>query len=142
MPSDYRLILYHKHASSGRTLFLRFNETVCQFDGISSASRVIESHVGGNQVQDDLSTLLADAEQRLGMARGSLMIDREFNVAIDDSNTPIQVYLARFTTIDPPQEELAEQAGKFIALTEARRLPPTELELLRLAYTTIMDDLA
>lgn len=74
------------------------------------------------------------------MASGTLTIDREFNVAIDNADTPIQVYLARFTTIDPPQEQLAAHAGKFIALTEARRLLPTELELLRLAYSVIMDD--
>jgi hypothetical protein len=140
MSSDCRLILDHKHPSSGRTLFLRLDETVCQFDGISPSSRVIESHVGGNQVKDDLSDLLADAEQRLGMSSGTLEIDREFNVSIDNENTPIQVYLARFTAIDPPQEQLAEREGKFIAMTDARRLPPTELELLRLAYSAIMED--
>ncbi|UIE40093.1 hypothetical protein [Leptodesmis sichuanensis] len=140
MSSNYRLILYHKHPSSGRTLFLRLHETVCQFDGLSTASRVVESHVGGNQVNDNLSDLLTDAEHRLGMANGTLTIDREFNAVIDDADTPIQIYLARFTTIDPPQEHLAEHAGKFIALTEARRLLPTELELLRLAYSIIMDD--
>ncbi len=140
MSSNYRLILYHKHPSSGRTLFLRLHETVCQFDGLSTASRVVESHVGGNQVNDNLSDLLTDAEHRLGMANGTLTIDREFNAVIDDADTPIQIYLARFTTIDPPQDHLAEHAGKFIALTEARRLLPTELELLRLAYSIIMDD--
>jgi hypothetical protein len=142
MSSDHRLILYHKHASSGRTLFLRLDETVCQFDGTSAASRVVESHVGGTQVTDDLSELLMDAEQRLGVVSGTLQIDREFRVAIADSDAPIPVYLARFTSLDPPTEQLAEQAGKFIALTDARRLPPLELELLRLAYSVIMDDLS
>jgi hypothetical protein len=138
--SSHRLILYHKHPSSGRTLFLRLDETVCQFDSISPSSRVVESNVGGNQVKDDLSDLLADAEQRLGMSSGTLEINREFNVSIDNENTPIQVYLARFTAIDPPQEQLTEREGKFIAMTDARRLPPTELELLRLAYSAIMED--
>ncbi|MCU0569565.1 MAG: hypothetical protein MUF49_23685 [Oculatellaceae cyanobacterium Prado106] len=112
------------------------------FVSLVAESRVLESHVGGEQVKVDVSDLLADAEQRLGMESGSLVIDREFDVAIADADTPIQVYLARFTATDPPQEQLAEQSGKFIALTEARRLPPTELELLRLAYTTVMDDLS
>jgi hypothetical protein len=122
-------------------MFLQLNETVCQFGGISSASRVVESHLGENQVNDDVSELLMDAEQRLGMPNGSLEMNREFNVAIDDSGTPIQIYLVQFTATDAPQEQLAEQSGKFIALTEARRLLPTELELLRLAYSAIMDDL-
>lgn len=141
MSSDHRLILYHKHPSSGRTLFLRLGETICQFEGISSVSHVVEKHLGENQVTEDLSELLTDGEQRLGISKGSLEIDRDFNVIIDDSDTPIQVYLARFTTLDTPKEQLAERGGKFIAITEARRLPPTELELLRLAYSAIMDEL-
>lgn len=142
MPSDYRLILYHKHSVSGRTLFLQLAETVCQFDGLSAGSCVVESHVGGNQVQADLSDLLSDAEHRLGLASGTLQLDREFSVAINETDHPVQIYLAQFTTLDPPQEQLAGQTGQFITLTEARRLPPTELELLRLAYSTIMDDLS
>ncbi len=140
MLSDCRLILYHKHSSSGRTLFLNRDQTVCQFDGISATSRIVNNDVGGNQVNDDLSELLTDAEQRLNLVKGSLEIDREFNVLVNDSDTPLHIYLARFTTIDAPQEEIAAQAGKFIALTEARHLPKIELELLRLAYSAIMDD--
>lgn len=140
MSLDRSLILYHKHPSSGRTLFLRLHETICQFDGISAASRVVEQHLGEDQVTEELSELLTDAEQRLGMSKGSLKIDRDFKVIIDDSDTPIQVYLARFTTLDAPEEQLVELGGKFIAITEARRLPPTELELLRLAYSAIMDE--
>ena len=139
MSSDHRLILYHQHPSSGRTLFLRLHETICQFDGISSASRVVEKHLGEDQVTEDLSELLTDAEQSLEMSKGSLAIDRDFKVIMDDSDTPIQVYLARFTTLDAPEEQLVERGGKFIALTEARPLPPNELELLRLAYSAIMD---
>ena len=136
MSSDHRLILYHKHPSSGRTLFLRLDKTICQFEGIYSTSRVVEKHLGEDQVTEDHSELLTDAEQRLGISQGSLEID---NVIIDDSDTPIQVYLARFTTLDAPEEQLVERGGKFIAITEARRLPPNELELLRLAYSAIMD---
>lgn len=142
MTSNCRLILYHKHSSSGRTLFLSLNGTVCQFAGISETARIVESHVGGIQVNEDLSTLLTDAEQELGMPEAILKIDPEFSVLLNDAEVLIPVYLAQFTTIDPPQELLAEQSGRFIALTEARRLPPVELELLRLAYSTIMDDLS
>ncbi len=141
MSSDHRLVLYHKHPSSGRTLFLRLDQTICQFDSISSASRLVEKHLGENLVTEDLSELLTDAEQSLGMSQGSLEIDRDFKVIIDDSDTSIEVYLARFTTLDPPEEQLVELGGKFIAITEARPLPPNELELLRLAYSAIMDEL-
>ncbi|MFM7425141.1 MAG: hypothetical protein ACKO7W_09155 [Elainella sp.] len=144
--SPYRLILYHKHPSSGRTLFLRLGETVCQFAGLSAEARVVESHIGGDQVKQELTGHLADwiaeAEQRLNLESGSLTLDREFDVAVEDADQLLQIYLVRFTAIDPPLEQLAAQSGKFLALTDARRLPPPELELLRLAYTAIMDELA
>ena len=140
MSSDRRLILYHKHPSSARTLFLRLEETICQFDSISTTSRVVEKYIGEDQVTEDLSELLIDVEQRLGISKGSLEINRDFKVIINDSDNLIEVYLARFTTLDPPEEKLVEQRGKFIAITEARCLPPNELELLRLAYSAIMDE--
>lgn len=141
--SSSRLILYHKHNSSGRTVFLRWQDTVCQFEGIPATAKIIASQIGGKQVQEDVSPLITAAEQQLGLSPGSLQLDPEFKATIateDESELPI--YLAQFTAIDAPAEQLAEVDGKFIALTDARRLPPPELELLRLAYTVIMDDLS
>jgi hypothetical protein len=118
------------------------NETVCQFDGIPTTSYIVKSQLGGNQIEDDRSNVLIDAEQRLEMSNGTLKLNHEFNVTIADTDMSIQILLAQFATIDPPEAQLATKAGKFIALTDARRLPPVELELLRLAYSAIMDDLA
>ena len=57
---------------------------------------------------------------------------------VDVPNGPEVVYLARFTTTDPPYHEVEQADCKFAALTEFRGLPPAELELLRRAYQVIM----
>ena len=46
--------------------------------------------------------------------------------------------LARFTAIDPPFSAAEQLGGAFIDLTQARGLPPLELDLLRRAYEVIL----
>jgi len=50
----------------------------------------------------------------------------------------IQVFLARFTTIDPPFAAAATQGAEFVELPQARNLPSTELLLLRKAYELVI----
>ncbi len=124
-------------------MFLRWQGTVCQFEGIPATAKIIASQIGGKQVQEDVSPLITTAEQQLGLSPGSLRLDPEFKATIAaEDESELSIYLAQFTAIDAPAEHLAEAEGKLIALTDARRLPPTELELLRLAYSVIMDDLS
>ncbi|MFB2934779.1 hypothetical protein ACE1B6_05825 [Aerosakkonemataceae cyanobacterium BLCC-F154] len=137
MPNT-RFILYHKQATSARVLFLRLNGTVCQFDGLPESSQVVESSLEG-EVVTGLDEAIAHAEQKLNLATGSLKIETEFWAKVDSPETPINVYLAQFTTTDAPHQEIADLEGKFIAITEGRSLPPVELELLRLVYSFLMD---
>jgi hypothetical protein len=58
---------------------------------------------------------------------------------VDVAGGPIEVYLARFTQIDPPFDELASLGGEFIILTQGRNLVPAELEMLRMAYECVME---
>ena len=48
------------------------------------------------------------------------------------------VYLAHFTSIDPPFEAAEAAGAAFIDLTQARGLPAAELALLRLAYEHVL----
>ncbi len=137
---DHRLIMYHKHPSSGRTLFLRLNGTVCHFANLSPQATIADYQTGAEQVFEYPPTLLTDAEARLGLTSGTLVIDRELTAKVTEADRLLDIYLARFKVTDPPFEQIAALDGKFIAITEARSLPPAELELLRLAYSVIMDD--
>ena len=135
-----RLIMYHKQGYSARTVFLRLNDTVCYPESLPARSQVSESQREASQTVPYPPTLIADTERQLGLSSGTLQMEADFQAKVAGSDSPINVYLASFTTVDPPDQQIAEIDGRFIAITEARSLPPAELELLRLAYSFILDD--
>jgi hypothetical protein len=143
MMQQARLILYHKQATSARILFLRWHGTVCHGNGLPPASQVIASTLELEEEQRQVklppATFIPEVEQQLGLTDIPLEIDGEFQATVEGGGESIEIYLAHFTTTDPPYEQIAAIEGKFIAITEARSLAPAELELLRLVYSFLMD---
>ncbi len=132
-----RLILYHQQATSARTLFLRIGSTVCTLGHISEQAQVLKTRP---QVLIHPATLLKEVKQQLGIAAGDLEINGEFQewLFIPESTEELVIFLAHFTSVDAPHGIVQKFGGRFIALTEARDLPPVELNLLRQAYAVIM----
>jgi len=133
-----RLITYHKQATSARTLFLRLNGSVCVPHSLPQLSQYLEK-LQDLPVVTHPAALVAQTEKQFNLAADSLQIEHEFRAQVDTPDGTVTVYLARFTMIDPPRAEVESQEGKFIALTEARNLPSVELQLLRQAYSFIME---
>ncbi len=134
-----RLIMYHKHSTSARITFLVLNGSVCHFDGLPPSSKIVDSKISEDRVVDYPENLIASSKKRLGLSDNILEIEKTFQVNVFCDGLTINVYLAGFTTVDPPSEQLADLGGKFISITEARRLPSVEIELLGLAYSCMMD---
>jgi hypothetical protein len=130
-----RLILFHKQKTSARTRFLRFADTVLAF-GPLPASAAPAATVG--TVRPHPAAHLHAAEQRLGLPAGSLEPVSDFSVDLDTPEGVVPVLLAGFTSIDPPFAAAEAIGGRFVAITEARGLPPVELELLRRAYEVLI----
>jgi hypothetical protein len=138
--TEARLILYHTQPFSARTRFVRFDHGgICGFSALPEESALADSiaDTGGKLVSHP-AFLLRDAEQRLQLHSGALAAHIGFRVTLMSPQGAIAVSLARFTTLDPPFAPIEAIGGAFIALTEARRLPPVELELLRRAYEQIL----
>ncbi len=137
--NDSRLILYHKQTTSARTRFLRLSYGgVCAFDALPETSELVPPGEGPGSLVSHPARLVRAAEQRLGVAPGSLAPEPEFRFRLRGADGEMEVLLARFTAIDPPFESANAAGGAFIDLTQARGLPPLELALLRLAYEQIM----
>ena len=141
--ANLQLILYHKSPTSARTQFLLQGEGVCLPGQLPQLAQVLESDrrnsVDGNVISHP-SPLLRHAAEWLAVPNEILELDPEFHERVDVPGGPLAVYLARFTTIDPPFEAAERVGGRFIALTEGRGLAPAELDLLRRAYSAIMED--
>jgi hypothetical protein len=57
---------------------------------------------------------------------------------VDAPEGLIEVFLARFTSIDPPFDWAEQHGARFIDLTRARGLRDVELQILRRAYEQIL----
>ncbi|MBK1723467.1 hypothetical protein [Thiocystis violacea] len=137
--TDPRLIMYHKQSTSARTRFLKLGYGgVCGFAALPSEAELAERSIDDSKLVAHPACLLRDAETRLGLPSGSLEAEKGYRCRVSSPAGATEVFLARFTTIDPPFEEAAAQGGAFIDLTQARGLPPVELGLLRLAYEKIL----
>jgi hypothetical protein len=138
MTFDTRLVLFHKQGTSARTRFLRFADSLLAFAPLPAGAVLrAETEAQGNVLPHPAS-LLKQAEERLGLPPGSLLVEPEFCALADTPQGEVQILLAGFTTIDPPFVAANDIGGRFIAITEARGLPPLELELARRAYTVIL----
>ena len=116
-----RLIIYHKQAASARILFFALNGSVCHCDGLPPESKIVDSSIEEDRVVDYSETLIPIISN------------------VTSKDLAIDIYLACFTTVDPPREQLKHLGGKFIPIVEARIFPAIELKLLGLVYSFLMD---
>jgi hypothetical protein len=138
LPADLRLILVHKQRTSARVRFLRFAHGMCAFTPLPALSVVEEEGEGEPPVPYHPSAWLRAAEQRLGLAAGSLKPEPEFHATVQTPDGPVSVQLLELTTMDPPFVEAEALGARFVAITEARGCVPVELELLRRAYSAVL----
>jgi hypothetical protein len=132
------VILYHKHPTSARTRFLRFaHGGICGFDGMPPA-RELGLGPAASGVVGHPTMLVRNAEGRLGLPTGSLEHQADLRCHLKGADGDIDVFVARFTDIDPPFAAGASIGADFIDLTEARHLTRLELALLRLVYEHVL----
>lgn len=135
---ETRIVFYHKQSTSARTRFLRLAYGgVCGFGPLpeSAALAGIEEEW---EADPAARAAVADAERQLGLAAGGLELQAERRMDVQAGDSLIRVLLARFTAVDPPFALGESHQAKFIAITEARGVPPVELSLLRQSYEWIM----
>jgi hypothetical protein len=126
-----RLIMYH----------VRFLKTasgsVCCFDPLPKLSQLMEEAPDENLTLHP-AAYVNQAAQWLGLPSEELEAEGEYHAWVDVPDGTIQVFLVRFTSIDPPFGAADAQGAEFVELPQARNLPPAELELLRKAYELVM----
>jgi hypothetical protein len=134
---DFRVILYHKQATSARTRFVRFTEgTILAFGPLTGCSQLKID--GADEIAVHPASISQQTEALLGLPADSLKVETNFQHAVEVDGSDIKIVLASITTIDPPFEIIENAGARFIDLTQARGLPQNELELLRHAYELIL----
>lgn len=133
-----RAILFHKHHTSARTRFLRGDDGICFPLPLPPLSRRVEGEAAPDVVAHP-AVLLKPLAEWLALPLEALALERAFFEVAETPDGRVPLYLVAFTTIDPPFDEAAARDCRFISLMEARGVSPTELELLRVAYETVME---
>jgi hypothetical protein len=133
-----RLLLFHKQGTSARTRFLRFSDSLLAFAPLPTGAVLRTEDAAPGNLLPHPAALLKTAEETLGLPGGSLQVVPEFSATVDTPDGEVPVLLAGFTTIDPPFNAADSVGGRFVALTELRGLPATEMDLVRRAYTVIL----
>ena len=133
-----RLIIYHKQSTSARLRFLKLSTgSVCCFDPLPKLSQLMDNEPNENLILHP-AAFVKEAAQRLGMTIDDLEAEGEYRAWVDVPDNTVQIFLVRFTTLDPPFTVAATQGAEFIELAQARNLPLVELEPLRKAYELVM----
>ena len=139
--SSARVILYHKQSTSAMTRFFKLNDGGVLIGGeIPKLARVITGEVKDDpSVVSHPAAIVAELAAWLGLSVDAFEVETEYAELLEVPGELIRMNLIRFTTIDPPFAEAEQVGASFIALTQARGLESVELELLRSAYTMIME---
>jgi len=133
-----RLIMYHVNNNSARLRFLKLaGGNICGFDPLPKLSSLLDEEPETKLAQHP-AVFAREAADRLGLSSDKLEIEGEYRAWVDVPNGAIQVFLARFTGIDPPFAAAEAHGAEFVELPQARNQPPTELLLLRKAYELVM----
>lgn len=134
-----RTILFHKTPTSGRTCFYRYKHGgICGTEPLPIPAVVMEPP-GESGLSLHPAPLVKQMSQHLGLEEKALEAEGDYHQWVDVAGGPIQVFLLRFTGIDPPHALAEELGGGFVELAQARDLSSVELELLRSAYECVME---
>ena len=130
-----RLIFCHFDSYSAALRFVRINDSVMLPAPLPENTSMVATPT---EIGDTPTDVLHAVLEKLNINPGQIELDDGFEVWLSTDTGPIQIHLARFTTFEAPHEAIAPHDGVFKPISELRRLPTTELALLRQVFNQIM----
>jgi len=106
---------------------------------LPALSEIFGEGDGGGDVVAHPGMLLTQVAASLDLNADAIELESEFAANVDTPSGVVPIFLGRITTMDPPFDAVERVGARFISITEARDLTPVELELLRRAYTCVME---
>ena len=130
--AGWRGVVYHKHHTSARTVFLQIDgSVVVAASGEASAIGPHDGRIGIHPASG-----LAGLADLLSLPPSALRVDADPLRSGGEIAGPI--WLVELASIDPPEAAAAAAGGRFVSLLEARLLDEAQRSLLGTAYTRIL----
>ena len=130
-----RLIFCHFDSYSAALRFVRINDSVMLPAPLPENSSMVATPT---EIGDTPTDVLYAVLEKLNINPSQIDLDDGFEAWLSTDTGPIQIHLARFTTFEAPHEAIVPHDGVFKPISELRRLPTTELALLRQVFDLIL----
>ena len=130
-----RLIFCHFDSYSTALRFVRIDDSVMLPAPLPEGAGM---EAAPTEAGDTPTDVLLAVLEKLNINPSQIELDNGFEAWLSTDTGPIQIHLARFTTFEAPHEAIAPHGGVFKPISELRRLPMTELTLLRQVFDLVM----
>lgn len=137
----HRLLLMYKGDISALVMFAQqANGSVCFPDALPALSSPLEEEeFSETKISIHPSALVNRINDLLQLDNDLLRAEAGFCEQIDTPGGIVTVHMARFILLDPPHQLMQSRNCRMRTLPELRGRPPAEMELLRRAYTKMME---
>ncbi len=132
-----RVILCHFDSYSCALVFARYGASILAPEPLpeSAAPMPAPDELNAEHDPDAVSEALV-AQFALNPAQFNL--DEGFDAWMTSDSGSIRIHLARFTTLDAPHSFIEPAGGVFKPISEMRKMPMLELNLMRQIFNQIM----
>lgn len=132
-----RVILCHFDSYSAALVFARYDASILAPVALPD-SAVPMGAPADIAEQYDPDMVLDELELQLGLDPEKLALDERFQAWMSTDSGPIRVHLVRFTTLDAPHQTIEPFGGVFKPISEMRKMPMIELNLMRQVFNQIL----
>jgi hypothetical protein len=140
--ASHRLLLMYKGDISALTMFAQqASGSVCFPQPLPPLSSAYDEDatVSEGKITVHPATLVSAMNRHLQLDNDLLQAEAGYKEYVDTPQGVVTVYMARFKLLDPPHRLMQSLGCQMRTLPELRGRPPAEMELLRRAYTKMME---
>lgn len=134
-----RVILCHFDSYSAALVFARYDTSILAPVALPESAAPTMAAPADIAEQYDPDSVLDALELQFGLDPDKLDMDELFQAWMSSDSGPIRVHLARFTTQDAPHQTIEQFGGVFKPISEMRKMPLLELNLMRQVFNQILD---
>lgn len=132
-----RVILCHFDSYSCALVFARYGSSIFAPAPLPDSAAPMPAPDEFNEQQDSDAVLDAVAAQ-FALNPAQFNLDEGFQAWMSSDSGPIRIHLVRFTTLDAPHQSIEPFGGVFKPISEMRKMPMIELNLMRQVFNQIM----
>lgn len=132
-----RVIFCHFDSYSCALVFARFGATILVPAPLPESAAPMPAPVEINE-QHDPDAVLDALISLFGLDATQISIDEGFQAWMDSDSGPVRIHLVRFKTLDAPHNAIESAGGVFKPISEMRKMPMIELNLMRQIFNQIL----